>query len=133
MAALPHREGPRSCARRRGDHAPLRGRSAKDVRGVAARAHALTLGVLAALLVLTGCQTPPAEPEAPIAAQPRGPAPIKVSPDPWVLATDTPGGDYRGGYLGNGYLGQRVLQIGPDDVEPSYLAGFYEAESLVTL
>jgi trehalose/maltose hydrolase-like predicted phosphorylase len=54
-----------------------------------------------------------------------------------VLSTDNPGADYRGAYLGNGYLGQRVMQSGlgytGETAEPAFMAGGYENESLAQL
>ncbi|MCC2672798.1 MAG: HAD-superfamily hydrolase subfamily variant 3, partial [Armatimonadetes bacterium] len=94
----------------------------------------------AALLsvVLVGCgpvqspdETPPAR------TPPRGPAPITVSQDPWVLGVDSWGADARPAYLGNGYLGQRFSPTGtgisPAGDEPSFLAGCYVNESIKTV
>lgn len=87
---------------------------------------------MAGVSILTGC--PAKDPETPAAGEPRGPAPIRVSEDAWVLSTNAWGGDYRGAYLGNGYLGQRVMQSGVtapgDPATPAFMAGAYQSESL---
>lgn len=96
--------------------------------------HAAALGLCGVLLV-AGCQAPQTEDALPTAfKQPRGPAPINVSPDSWVLSTDSWSDQSRGAYLGNGYLGQRfsVSGLGAEG-EPSYLAGHYVNESLTPL
>jgi trehalose/maltose hydrolase-like predicted phosphorylase len=93
---------------------------------------ALALG---GLLVLGGCQTPATEETAPPPVrEARGPAPIEVSPDSWVLGTDSWGPQSRGAYLGNGYLGQRFSASGLGaEGEPAYLAGHYVNEGLAAL
>jgi trehalose/maltose hydrolase-like predicted phosphorylase len=86
--------------------------------------------------LLPGC-TPPAPAPGPAAAPPRGPAPIRVSSDPWVISTDAWGGpEYRGVYLGNGFLGQRFMQTGglyAGAAEPAFMAGYYIREGLAPI
>ena len=91
---------------------------------------------LAALLI-SGCGSHP-EPAVsnPTSTSPerRGPASIRVSSDPWVLSTDQWDGDYRGAYLGNGYVGSMFGLTGTSlpasGPEPSYVAGAYADEAL---
>lgn len=87
--------------------------------------------------MLAGCPAPKQDAELPVALARRGPAPIVVSSDPWVLSTDTWDDAYRGAYLGNGYLGQRVMQSGTalsgEQAEPAFMAGGYRRESLATV
>lgn len=97
------------------------------------------LAVAAALLGVAGCGSPASQP-TPATNQtqaPRGPVPLQVSSDPWVLSTDTWQGDHRGAYLGNGFLGQRATQSGNglsgSAAEPAYLAGLYQGEALAPL
>ncbi len=100
---------------------------------------------MASALVLAGaggCR--PAE-ESPDTAAPaassaglrRGPVPIHLSPDPWVLSTDAWDAEHRGAYLGNGYIGQSLTPAGGLLVDPakqqSFLAGYYESEALEAL
>lgn len=68
--------------------------------------------------------------------------PIRVSADPWVLTADGWGPEYRGPYLGDGLLGQRLTHTGTGTApgpggwttEPAYMAGLYDpAESIVPL
>ncbi|MFN3650012.1 MAG: hypothetical protein ACK47B_10570 [Armatimonadota bacterium] len=102
----------------------------------------LTLCLLSSAVVAlsaAGCRTE-SGPEEPglLAARATGPAaPVAVSADPWVLSTDSWNGDYRGAYLGNGMLGQRVSQTGigwsPAAAEPAFMAGLYKNEALVSL
>lgn len=93
------------------------------------------VGLAAGVAALGGCRAPEPDTAAP-AAQPasRGPAPIAVSADPWVLGTDAWNADSRGAYLGNGYLGQRFALTGTGisgtEKAAGYLAGNYRAESL---
>jgi trehalose/maltose hydrolase-like predicted phosphorylase len=85
---------------------------------------------------VAGCRPPEAS-NGTAPAAPRGPAPIRVSSDSWVLSTDSWNGEYRGAYLGNGYLGQRLMQTGTGisatGPQPAYMAGLYASEALVTL
>ncbi len=108
---------------------------------------------LSTLAGIAGCrpgtgESSPAQSLASAAGR-RGPAPITVSPDSWVLATDRWDGEtlgtYRGAYLGNGFLGQRVMQLGtaadPGAGEgsaspaglPAHVAGHYVRETLASL
>lgn len=91
--------------------------------------------VWACLLTVAGCgPAAPPPSEAPIALGARGPAPIVVSPDPWVLGIETWGAQSRGAYLGNGWLGQRFAAAGLGAAkEPAFLAGHYVAESLTPI
>lgn len=89
------------------------------------------------MLAAAGCPgRSPDEPALPTGAAPRGPAPIRVSADPWVLSTGEAGPDYRGAYLGNGLLGQRITRSGAgfsgDQPEPAFIAGAYLQENLAT-
>ncbi|HEU4751899.1 MAG TPA: hypothetical protein VFU47_02245, partial [Armatimonadota bacterium] len=93
-----------------------------------------TSGLLCALLLLAsaGCRLD--SPETPaIAPVSRGPVPIHLSPDPWVLTTDRWEASYRGPYLGNGALGATLTAAGssrsPSGWEPGYGAGVYKNES----
>lgn len=99
----------------------------------------LLVGItLGGLVLLAGCR--PSEPEATAPATlptPRGPAPITVSADPWVLSADAWDSNTRGAYLGNGYLGQRFALTGTGitgaEKAPAFLAGHYVGESLTPL
>ena len=106
----------------------------------AGRSAGMTLGVLAGVTLagvtlLAGCRN--STPEVTSTATPppsRGPAPITVSADSWVLGTDAWDANVRGAYLGNGYLGQRFALSGTGlsgaEKAAGYLAGNYRAESL---
>jgi len=95
----------------------------------------LQTSLLVGGLLIAGCgptATPPSD--VPITREPRGPAPITVSEDPWVLSTTAWDKELRGGYLGNGCLGQRFTLTGAGAVkDPAYLAGHYVVESLAPL
>lgn len=99
---------------------------------------ALRFASAALPVLIAGCG-PPSPPAAhPPTAPPRGPVPIRISADPWVLATEGWGNDHRGAYLSNGYLGQRYGQSGTglsaSSPEPAYMAGLYAPhEALETL
>jgi trehalose/maltose hydrolase-like predicted phosphorylase len=86
-------------------------------------------------LFLAGCSGPQPPPPGP--AAPRGPAPIRLSADPWVLTTDSWDDGYRGVYLGNGFLGTLVMQTGTDLPASGPLATFeagrYVNENLLAL
>ena len=87
---------------------------------------------------LAGCGPEKPSDEAPATPPPaRGPAPIVVSQDPWVLSTESWGPDSRPAYLGNGYLGQRFSLTGTGfpakGEEPAFLSGFYVSESIAAL
>ncbi len=64
----------------------------------------------------------------------RGEAPLHLSADPWVLATDTweIAGGHRDAYLGNGWIGQRLGRTGtgiePGTSAPVLLAGHYNRD-----
>lgn len=85
----------------------------------------------------TGDPTDTAAPATVGAGIRRGPVPIHLSPDPWVLSTDAWDADHRGAYLGNGYVGQNITPAGGLLVDParqqSFLAGYYEGEALEAL
>jgi len=85
-----------------------------------------------------GCPSrPPGDATPPALPGRETPAPIVVSADPWVLATDRWSADSRGAYLANGLLGQRIPQGGApragEAAEGGFAAGVYHRESLVTL
>jgi trehalose/maltose hydrolase-like predicted phosphorylase len=82
--------------------------------------------------MIAGCEPKtPETSQAPIGLDRRGPGPIAVSEDPWVLGTSSWDAQSRGAYLGNGYLGQRFAATGVGVAkEPAFLAGYYVQESL---
>jgi trehalose/maltose hydrolase-like predicted phosphorylase len=93
----------------------------------------LLIGALGA--VLAGCPAGP--PDQPVQRPNLTPAPIRVSGDPWVLASTAWEPDSRGAYLANGLLGQRLFQAGAaragEPADAAFAAGLYYNESLVTL
>ena len=85
------------------------------------------------LALLSGCQSrPPADEPPAVATALERPAPYTppTPADPWIMETREWANGYRGTYLGNGYLGQRMMQsgtgMGKDGPLPAYVAGFYD-------
>ncbi|MBM3458785.1 MAG: glycoside hydrolase family 65 protein, partial [Armatimonadetes bacterium] len=140
VAPVSYRKDVRRRSGRRGDHAPLR-RGAPEIVGRVVRriqpgAWKQLARLLPGLCLLGSCRDAADRPAGPPASAslPRGEAPLHLSPDPWVLTTeswDVPGG-FRGAYLGNGWLGQRLgrtgVGISPELKEPMLLAGHYNPD-----
>jgi trehalose/maltose hydrolase-like predicted phosphorylase len=122
------------------------------VRGFNRRAMA---GLTLLVSLLAGCASRSDNRAAP-------PSAAATPADPWNLTATAVGDDYRGTYLGNGTIGQRLMQQGtgwwhgvpgervgasssplpdPRDARsqfepgplPAYMAGFYEQERLVAI
>jgi trehalose/maltose hydrolase-like predicted phosphorylase len=92
--------------------------------------------MLLGAVLLAGCNSAPRPtPVSALSTARNAPvAPIVPSTDPWVLSTEDPSGAYRGTYLGNGVLGQRLMEGGGALVdtgarEPAILAGNYAPDS----
>src|SRR5689334_18833118 len=90
--------------------------------------------LLLPLLSINGCHSsstpePPSLPARPPQQQSASYVPAAPA-DPWVMETRSWDGSYRGTYLGNGYLGQRMMQsgtgMGSQGPLPAYAAGLYE-------
>jgi trehalose/maltose hydrolase-like predicted phosphorylase len=130
----------------RGPHPACAGpsavRTAVSTDGNPARFTCALFACLSALL-LAGCTATPRT--SGTSFGPAGPpgagiastqAPV-ASADPWTLTTTTLDVSYRGTYLGNGTLGQRLMHQGtgwgPEGPLPAFMAGLYEEEHLVTL